>query len=100
MSEHVSRFYAAYDGAAVDTDLIAASVEASASTGGPSNVPLQGGKPCQAIRAGGAGVLMVTTERGAAAKLRFVAGETQRVGARAIVAAGSTATDLTVFWDY
>lgn len=102
MSDLVSGFFLDYAGVpAADIDLIAASAQASAATGAPSNVPLMGGKPCQAIRCGIAGNLYVTAERGGApVRLRFTAGETQRVACTSIKTASSTAGDLTVFWDY
>jgi len=86
------RTYAGVPGA--DIDLNAASARA---TTGPFTT--FAGESCVAIRCDTAGNLMVIPERGGAAqKLIFAAGETQYVRATKIVASGSTAGDVTVFW--
>ena len=86
-------FFKTYAGAlGADVDLNAAS------TGG---APVSyGGGACAAIRCNVAGVLNVVPERGGAAvALQFAAGETQYVRASKLVASGSTATTITVYWE-
>lgn len=74
--------FATYAGAVADTDLTA-----------------EGLAPCRWIRAKVAGTLVVKrASDGASVTLNFTAGETQFVSALALVAAGSSATDITVFW--
>ena len=89
-------FYAGVPGA--DIDLQAASAAASGSTV-PGNTVARPGSACAAIRCGTAGNLALIPERGGAAvSVPFAAGETVRVRAQKIVAAGSTAGTITVFW--
>jgi len=89
-------FYAGVPGA--DIDLQAASAQASASTV-PQNAVARPGTACAAIRCGTAGNLVLIPERGGASvSVPFAAGETVRLRASKIVAAGTTAGAVTVFW--
>lgn len=76
-----SPLYRAYTGAVADRNLVTV-----------------GGACCRAIRCTTAGDLVVTDADGTSVTLPFLAGETMLVQAATIVASGSTATGLVVFW--
>ncbi len=78
-----SSHFVTYAGAVVDTNL--------ATEGG--------GQACRRIRANTAGSLVVTRESdGAQVTMNLLAGETVDICARSLVAAGSSATGITVFF--
>lgn len=79
---YASAHYQTYAGAVADTDLVA-----------------EGKAPCRRIRAKVAGTLVVKRmSDNALVTLNFLAGEQQDVMASALVAAGTTVTDITVLW--
>lgn len=77
-----SAHYVAYPGAVADTNLSA-----------------EGNGPCRRIRCTGAGDLVVKRPSdNTNVTIPFLAGETIEVQASALVATGSTATGVVVFW--
>ena len=56
------------------------------------------GRPCRRIKTQGAGTLVYTGIDGVNVTLTCLAGDTFDVQASALVAAGSTATNVIVFW--
>lgn len=64
-----------------------------------TNLATEGLMPCRRIRCSVAGDLVVKrASDGASVTLPFAAGETMEIQALELVAAGSTAEGLTVFW--
>lgn len=76
-----SPFYESYSGVVADRNLVAI-----------------GNNVCRAIRVTTAGDLVVTRPDGTNVTLPFASGETQAIQAKAIVASGSTAQGVTVYW--
>lgn len=90
-----SAFYHKIAGAVTDYDIEAGDPLLGVAN---SNAFGDNGRQCRAIRCGGAGDLVVTRPDGTNVTLDFTAGEMQPVRAKALVASGSTATDVTVYW--
>lgn len=81
-SDATSQHYVSYSGAVVDTDLVA-----------------EGNGPCRRIRCNAAGSLVVKrASDNTNVTLQFLAGETQSAAANALVASGSTAAGVTVYF--
>jgi hypothetical protein len=78
----------------------AKSYATSAVLGADVDLVADGGGPCRGIRVGVAGNLVVTCARGAASVTIYnvAVGELIAIQATALVASGSTAEKITVFW--